>query len=227
MNSHYDPQGNEQEGGQSQVGKKKPGPVPKFTKSEAEARRKEASKRRNEKVRQLRITHPELIRAQDRKYRGTPEQHAAKQREFRKNNIESYRATARAYMQKMRDTDLQYRMRRSAASRIGTQMRRYKLKKHDRTMALIGCTFGVLMEHLEARFKEGMTWQNYGRKPSTRCWEIDHIIPCAKFDLTTPEGQCACFHFTNLQPLWADENQSKKDRLNFSRQTKHTQTQHN
>jgi hypothetical protein len=48
-----------------------------------------------------------------------------------------------------------------------------------------------------------MNWQNYGQ------WHIDHIRPCASFDLKDPIEQAKCFNYTNLQPLWAKENLSK------------------
>jgi len=61
--------------------------------------------------------------------------------------------------------------------------------------------------HLERQFKDGISWDNYGE------WHIDHIRPCAKFDLSKPEEQRACFHYTNLQPLWEKENVSKGARI--------------
>ena len=41
---------------------------------------------------------------------------------------------------------------------------------------------------------------------------IDHIKPCAKFDLTKKEEQEKCFHYTNLQPLWAIDNMMKSNK---------------
>ena len=32
-------------------------------------------------------------------------------------------------------------------------------------------------------------------------WDVDHIKACAKFNLTYPEQQRECFHWSNLQPL--------------------------
>lgn len=48
-----------------------------------------------------------------------------------------------------------------------------------------------------------MNWENYGQ------WHIDHRLPCASFDLTQPDQQKACFHFSNQQPLWKRDNLAK------------------
>ena len=42
-------------------------------------------------------------------------------------------------------------------------------------------------------------------------WHIDHIVSCWRFDLTDPEQQKQCFHFSNMQPLWREENMAKRD----------------
>jgi hypothetical protein len=60
-----------------------------------------------------------------------------------------------------------------------------------------------------------MTWENYGNPNGNHsdCWHIDHIIPCARFNLVDLEQQKLCFHYTNLQPLWAKDNLSKADKI--------------
>ena len=89
--------------------------------------------------------------------------------------------------------------------RIRKLLKEAGTRKSHRTLKYIGCTTKELMSYLESKFQEGMTWENYGFEG----WHIDHIRPCASFDLTDPEQQKQCFHYTNLQPLWAEENMKK------------------
>jgi hypothetical protein len=53
-------------------------------------------------------------------------------------------------------------------------------------------------------FEPGMTWENYGR-----VWHVDHRFPCAAFDMGRAEEQKRCFHYLNLQPLFAEDNLRK------------------
>ena len=78
--------------------------------------------------------------------------------------------------------------------------------KSKSTLELLGCSVEEVWNHLESKFKPGMTKENHG------LWHIDHIKPCASFDLTDPEQQAICFHYTNLQPLWAVDNRRKGSR---------------
>ncbi len=75
--------------------------------------------------------------------------------------------------------------------------------KSSHTLQLLGCSIDFLKQHLESKFKSGMTWENYGK------WHVDHIKPCASFDLSKPEEQKKCFNYNNLQPLWAVDNLRK------------------
>jgi len=67
-----------------------------------------------------------------------------------------------------------------------------------------------------------MSWDNHGFKG----WHIDHIIPCSAFDLTKVEEQKKCFHYTNLQPLWAKDNLSKGDKLTWLESNEHSDHGH-
>ncbi len=77
-------------------------------------------------------------------------------------------------------------------------------------MELLGCTIDELKRYLEQQFKEGMTWDNYGE------WHVDHIKPCASFNFFNENEQKECFHFTNLQPLWAEDDMKKHDKYEAS-----------
>jgi len=81
--------------------------------------------------------------------------------------------------------------------------------KSDSTIGFLGCTLEELKIHLESQFSDGMTWDNH----SLHGWHIDHIIPCSVFDMTDPVEQKQCFHFTNLQPLWATDNLRKYNKI--------------
>jgi len=83
-------------------------------------------------------------------------------------------------------------------------------KKANTTIDLLGCTPNELREYLESKFTEGMTLDNHGKEG----WHIDHIRPCASFDLSDPKQQEECFHYTNLQPLWAKDNYAKGSHYN-------------
>jgi len=77
--------------------------------------------------------------------------------------------------------------------------------KSKNTFYLIGCNLKELKHYLKKQFKKGMTWKNH----TINGWHIDHIKPCSSFNLSKPSEQRKCFHYTNLQPLWAKENYKK------------------
>jgi len=116
------------------------------------------------------------------------------------NNGDSYRATRKKYTTERRKTDPIFRLIGNLRHRVYLALKRSDTQKTDSTIQLAGCTIQQLKSFLEAEFEEGMTWENYGE------WHIDHIRPCASFNLEDPEEQKKCFHWTNLQPLWAQDN---------------------
>jgi hypothetical protein len=82
-----------------------------------------------------------------------------------------------------------------------------KWRADSRIGRLIGCNPIDFLAHIEAQFRDGMTWANRGS-----VWQIDHIKPCSRFDLTDPDQQVACFNYTNLRPLSQTDNQRRPRR---------------
>lgn len=72
-------------------------------------------------------------------------------------------------------------------------------------IARYGCTIAHLRAHIGSRWQPEMTWSNH----SMHGWHIDHIKPCASYNLYDEAQTAACFHYTNLQPLWATQNRRK------------------
>ena len=126
----------------------------------------------------------------------------AKESLYRERARESRQAYIRQYEKHRKQNDPAFRLRKNMARRLNNSILKQFGKKATQTSQLIGCTVTELRQHLEVQFIDGMTWDNYGRHG----WHVDHIRPCASFDLTDPEQQRQCFHYTNLQPLWAVDN---------------------
>ena len=82
--------------------------------------------------------------------------------------------------------------------------------KPTTTMALVGCSIEELLEYLQTLLPPGANLGDY---------HVDHILPCAAFDLSDPEQIKQCFHYTNLQPLPPAENLAKSDKLPYERVT--------
>jgi hypothetical protein len=107
---------------------------------------------------------------------------------------------------KRMEVDIDFKLRIYLKTRIRMALKRKN--KSTTIMNLTGCSVKELRLYLESKFKKGMSWDNYGYYG----WHIDHIRPCASFDLSKPEEQAKCFHYTNLQPLWQKENMKKADK---------------
>jgi hypothetical protein len=165
------------------------------------------------------LKNKEKIKEYDRKYR--KEVFNKKRRERRKTDPEykrrcylimkksrqkpEFKLKRNIYLKNKLKTDFNYKLIHTIRVRVKDVLRGHS--KSDSTINMLGCTINELWIHLEKQFKQGMTRENHGK------WHIDHIKPCASFDLTKPEEQAKCFHYTNLQPLWASENLAKGSKI--------------
>lgn len=133
-------------------------------------------------------------------------------KKYRINNLEKVKKYQSIYhkehqcesnkkRKEQRDNDLGKRIKNRLRVRLHYLLT--STRKTKTALNLVGCSLEELREHFEKKFRLGMSWENYGK------WQIDHIRPCASFALDDPRQQAECFHFSNLQPLWVEENLSK------------------
>lgn len=117
------------------------------------------------------------------------------------NKSEAQKKRAADYARKKRAMDYMHCLRERVRARISEAIRDGGYGGRSKTTELLGCGWDCLKAHIESLFFEGMSWDNRSE------WHVDHIIPLAS--ATTEEELLPLFHYTNLQPLWARENQRK------------------
>ena len=137
----------------------------------------------------------------------TKDAQTERHRQWREANRGHYNEYMRTYKRSwdkhQRETNPRFKITKNMRNRLYAAVKAQGADKSARTFELVGCTSEELMAYLEGQFTEGMTWDNYGE------WHVDHIKPCALFDMLLAEQQEACFHYTNLQPLWGPDNLRK------------------
>lgn len=177
----------------------------------------EAKKERNRKSREWQRANPEKTKAFQKAWKEkNPDKVAAYYDNYDRN--EYYRKNAEKIKKDRRDryhSDPAFKMIIVQRNRIKRFLAMTNIKQLSKTDKLLGCSPQELIDHLKSQFKPGMTLENHGKGKGK--WNVDHIIPLdffkKKFDLTDLEVQQKAFHYTNLQPMWADENISKGNRL--------------
>ena len=135
---------------------------------------------------------------------------SCKGKQYDKKYPEKVAAQRLAWQRANKDKIKEYRQ--ISSNKIAANLRSRLAKaigRKQKTVSMLeylGCTLDEVRLHLESQFAEDMTWDNYGK------WHIDHREPLSKFDLSDPEQIKIACRYTNLQPLWAFDNQSKGDK---------------
>lgn len=123
-------------------------------------------------------------------------------KKYKNKNKDKYKKYHNEYSKKRRKKDTKFKLGCYLRTRLSSALRANT--KSLNTMFLIGCEIDYLMYHIQNQFKSSMNWDNYGNY-----WEIDHIKPCASFELSKKSEQLKCFNYKNLQPLTKFENKKK------------------
>lgn len=143
-----------------------------------------------------------IARQRKQYYEAHKEQEIARSKEYRRAHKKEINKRNYEYVKTRLKKDPLYKVTRYLRSRVHNVT---KGQKSAHTMELMGCSVEEFKLYLQAKFTKGMHWNNYGK------WHIDHIRPCSSFNLLDPEEQKKCFHYINLQPLWASDNLKKSD----------------
>jgi len=141
------------------------------------------------------------------RYRENPERHRAQSLRWQNENIEKSREVRRRSEAKRRCTS-KGKLNNAMSCGIRASLKNQKSGRHWES--LVDFTVDQLKQHIEKRFRPGMTWENYGI-----VWEIDHSIPIAAFNFEKPNDFDfkLCWSLKNLQPLEAKANMSKGARV--------------
>ena len=175
---------------------------------------KENPKKVLEQQKKWRDKNPEWVYNRHKKWR---EENPEKVKELKKNWIdknpkkrkqyrENHKPRKRERRKESRDTDPVFNLTNRMRCRLWKYLKIFEITKKNKTFDIVGCTPEFLKEHLEKQFTEGMSWELLGKHI-----HIDHIIPLSSAK-TEDELYKLC-HYTNLQPLWAEDNLKKSNKI--------------
>ena len=125
------------------------------------------------------------------------EKQRAAMRRYYYRNKEKFRVLGRAHRAKPSN---------KIADRLRSRLRmatKYGVRRST-IEDLLGCNIEQFRTHIAGQFTDGMNWSNHGL-----LWDLDHLQPCASFDLTDEAQQKLCFDYRNIRPLLCQANRIK------------------
>lgn len=144
-----------------------------------------------------------------KKYRDANKDRISKlSKEYNIRNKERIRLQVNAYSKKKRSQDVLFKLKGNIRTRMRMFLNNRSIRKPESVIKLLGTDIETVKKHIEKQFKKGMRWNNYGAGHDK--WNLDHILPLSL--AKTEEDLARLSHYTNLQPMWAKENQEKKNK---------------
>ena len=135
---------------------------------------------------------------------------------YRDKHIDQIRARDRKRdLKRRKKYSIHEKILRTIRRSILKNLHKSNIKKNIKTIQLLGCSTEQFKKYIESTWSSGMTWANHGswKVGTPMKWHIDHIKPCAKFDLSKEEEQNKCFNWKNQMALWANSNLEKSDNI--------------
>lgn len=162
--------------------------------------------KRKEYIKQYNQSNKEKIKEYIKEYRkANKEKIKEYKKEHYQSNKDNIREKRKEYQRERIKTDSLFKMKRNLRKRTWEAFKNKGYKKTSKTQEMLGVDWEVAKQHIEIQFTKGMNWDNQGE------WHIDHIIPLASAN-TEEEIKKLCY-YTNLQPMWAEDNLSKSDKI--------------
>ena len=164
---------------------------------------KEAEQQRNK---EYRLKNVDKLRKKDR---DNYNKNIVKQRDRAKkyylnNKVKVKETQLKSFKKRYQEKPI-LKLTHNVRTRLNGYLKINNITKKNKTFDIVGCSPNQLKEHLEKQFNDGMFWDNYGK------WHIDHIIPLSSAN-NEDEVYKLCHH-TNLQPLWAEDNLKKSNKI--------------
>lgn len=125
-----------------------------------------------------------------------------KNKEYERKNRAKINARKKKYLKRKRKVDFSFKLVSYLRARLTKAIRNNW--KVGSAVQDLGCTIEFLKDYITSKFYGKMTWKNWGK-----CWELDHIKPLKKFNLTSRKQFLKAVHYTNLQPLTISDHRKK------------------
>jgi len=190
-------------------------------KEERKAYKKQYYLDNKEQIKQYRLDNKEKISEKEKQYYqnnkekynaytkqyylDNKEQISEQKKPYRKQYYQNNKERVSQYKKERYHSDPLFKFKLNCRSRTYQAFKQKSWRKNGSTEKLLGCDWKTAMNHIESQFEPWMNWDNHGE------WEIDHIIPLASAN--TKEEMSPLFNYKNLQPLLAEDNMRKGDRI--------------
>jgi hypothetical protein len=161
---------------------------------------------KKEKIKEWRENNKEYLKEYSKKkYQENKELLAENKKKWRKENKDKINEYRRSYQKNRLKYDPLFKLKSSIRNRINTSFKRSGYKKNSKIFDILGCSFDDFKIYLESMFVENMSWENQGK------WHLDHIIPISS--AKSENDILRLNHYTNFQPLWAEDNIKKSNKI--------------
>lgn len=149
-----------------------------------------------------------LIRQSSREYyQANKETIKAKRKKYNALHKDKLREYWKKYSRSRKRKQYEHSLNRRLSVNLRNRLN-MSIKNNARSGSAVrdlGCSIPEFKKYLESKFQRGMSWANW----TMDGWHIDHIKPLASFDLSDRNQLLVACHYTNLQPLWANDNYVK------------------